>query len=332
MLQRIMKGESMMVKSRLLELLEKHKGETLSGEDIGRELSCTRAAVWKAVKSLREEGYPIEAGPNKGYVLARESNLLSAEGIRLFLDDPQVDIQIFDEINSTNLEARQAAVSGKAGHGSFVVALEQTAGRGRRGREFYSPRGSGIYLSVVLEPRGTLEGSLLITTAAATAVYKAVQDVCGIELGIKWVNDLYRDGKKVCGILTEAVTDFESGNIEFAIVGIGLNLYVEASHLSEELREVAGGIYPDQESAGVADRNRLVAQIVNHLLEETKDLKLSEVYVAHNLVPGREITIVDGENSRTARALSICEDGRLLVEETDGTQQKLSFGEISIKL
>ena len=121
----------MTVKSRLLELLEQHKGETLSGEDIGRELSCTRAAVWKAVNSLRQEGYPIEAGPNKGYMLARESNLISAEGIRLFLEDPQVEIKIFDAISSTNLEARQLAVSGMAGHGSFVVAMEQTAGRGR---------------------------------------------------------------------------------------------------------------------------------------------------------------------------------------------------------
>ena len=114
----------MTVKSRLLELLEQHKGETLSGEDIGRELSCTRAAVWKAVKSLRQEGYPIEAGPNKGYVLAKESNLISAEGIRLFLDQPKVEIKIFDEISSTNLEARQAAVSGLAGHGSFVVGAD----------------------------------------------------------------------------------------------------------------------------------------------------------------------------------------------------------------
>ena len=189
----------MTVKSRLLELLEQHKGETLSGEDIGRELSCTRAAVWKAVNSLRQEGYPIEAGPNKGYMLARESNLISAEGIRLFLEHPQGEVRIFDEISSTNLEARQMAVSGQAGHGSFVVAMEQTAGRGRRGREFYSPKGSGIYLSVILEPQGTLEGSLLITTAAATAVYKAVKEVCGIELGIKWVNDLYKENRKVCG-------------------------------------------------------------------------------------------------------------------------------------
>lgn len=322
----------MTVKSRLLELLEQHKGETLSGEDIGRELSCTRAAVWKAVKSLRQEGYPIEAGPNKGYVLARESNLISAEGIRLFLDQPQVEIKLFDEISSTNLEARQAAVNGQAGHGSFVVALEQTAGRGRRGREFYSPKGSGIYLSVILEPDETLEGSLLITTAAATAVYKAVKEVCGIELGIKWVNDLYKDDRKVCGILTEAVTDFESGNIEFAIVGIGLNLYVDQETLSEELLGVAGGIYPDQQAARSADRNHLVAQVVNNLLSETKELKLSQEYVAHNIVPGHDITIIDNKNSRSARALSICKDGKLLVEEADGTRSKLSFGEISIKL
>lgn len=265
-------------------------------------------------------------------MLARESNLISAEGIRLFLEHPQGEVRIFDEISSTNLEARQMAVSGQAGHGSFVVAMEQTAGRGRRGREFYSPKGSGIYLSVILEPQGTLEGSLLITTAAATAVYKAVKEVCGIELGIKWVNDLYKENRKVCGILTEAVTDFESGNIEFAIVGIGLNLYVERELFPEELQEVAGGIYEDQQSAKKADRNRLAAQIVNHLLEETRELKLSEEYVDHNIVPGNDITIIDNKSSRSARALSICPDGKLLVQESDGTQSKLSFGEISIKI
>ena len=228
----------MTVKSRLLELLEQHKGETLSGEDIGRELSCTRAAVWKAVNSLRQEGYPIEAGPNKGYMLARESNLISAEGIRLFLEDPQVEIKIFDAISSTNLEARQLAVSGMAGHGSFVVAMEQTVGRGRRGREFYSPKGSGIYLSVILEPKGTLEGSLLITTAAATAVHKAVKEVCGVKLGIKWVNDLYKDNRKVCGILTEAVTDFESGNMlqrAKAMIPILVPLFVSAFRHANDL-------------------------------------------------------------------------------------------------
>lgn len=327
-----MKEKKMTVKSRLLELLEQHKGETLSGERIAEELACTRAAVWKAVKSLREEGYTIEAGPNKGYMLARDSNRLSVEGMRLYLSDSQVSVKIYEQLNSTNQAAKKAAFSGEAGHGSFVVALEQTAGRGRRGRSFYSPKEAGLYLSVVLEPEETLKESLLITTAAATAVYKAVQKVCGISLDIKWVNDLYRNGKKVCGILTEAVTDFESGDIEFAIVGIGLNLYLKQEELPPELVKVAGGVYDTRQEAERTDRNRLAAEIVNALLEETKELKLSREYVENNMVPGREIEISDGRKTRMARALSICEDGRLLVEEADGTQNRLSYGEVSLRV
>lgn len=327
-----MKEEKMTVKSRLLELLEQHKGETLSGERLAGELACTRAAVWKAVKSLREEGYTIEAGPNKGYMLARDSNRLSVEGLRLYLNNPEVPVKIYEKLNSTNQAAKKAAVSGEACHGSCVMALEQTEGRGRRGRSFYSPKDAGLYLSVVLEPRETLKESLLITTAAATAVYKAVRKVCGVSLDIKWVNDLYRNGKKVCGILTEAVTDFESGDIEFAIVGIGINLFLKSEELPSELSGVAGGVFDTRQEAEKPDRNRLAAEIVNALLEETKTLKLSREYVEHNMVPGREIVISDGSTTRMARALTICEDGRLLVEEADGTQNRLSYGEVSLRV
>ena len=321
----------MTVKSRLLELLEQHKGETLSGEALAGELQCTRAAVWKAVKALREEGYAIEAGTNKGYMLSRDSNRLSVEGIRLYLTRPDVYLKLYREAGSTNQLAKQAAVSGEAGHGSFVIAQQQTAGRGRRGRSFYSPEDAGLYLSVVLEPKGeTLQESLLLTTAAAVAVYKAVQKVCGISLDIKWVNDLYFHGRKVCGILTEAITDFESGNIEYAIVGIGLNLYCAAVGYPEELQGIAGALYPDETSASGIDRNLLTAEIVNFLLEETAHLKLSSVYVEHNMIPGREITIMDGSRSRHARALDICPDGCLRVEEEDGTISVLSYGEVSV--
>lgn len=321
----------MTVKSRLLELLEQHKGETLSGEALAGELQCTRAAVWKAVKALREEGYAIEAGTNKGYMLSRDSNRLSVEGIRLYLNRPDVYLKLYREAGSTNQLAKQAAVSGEAGHGSFVIAQQQTAGRGRRGRSFYSPEDAGLYLSVVLEPKGeTLQESLLLTTAAAVAVYKAVQKVCGISLDIKWVNDLYFHGRKVCGILTEAITDFESGNIEYAIVGIGLNLYCAAVGYPEELQGIAGALYPDETSASGIDRNLLTAEIVNFLLEETAHLKLSSVYVEHNMIPGREITIMDGSRSRHARALDICPDGCLRVEEEDGTISVLSYGEVSV--
>lgn len=322
----------MTVKSRLLELLEQHKGETVSGEAVAREMNCTRAAVWKAIRSLREEGYDIEAGPNRGYMLAVTSNHLSVEAIRPFLVDPEVYIRVYKETVSTNQNAKEAVVSGIAGHGSFVISDSQTGGRGRRGRSFYSPEGTGMYLSVILQPSGTLGESLVLTTAAATAVYKAVRKICGIELDIKWVNDLYYHGKKVCGILTEAITDFESGNIEYAVVGIGLNICKAGEGFPEELRHVAGALYENPEEASAADRNHLAAEVVNCLLEEVRDLKVSPEYVERNMVPGKQIRIADGECSRSALALSICPDGRLKVREADGSISVLSYGEISICL
>lgn len=320
----------MTVKSRLLEILEQQKGETLSGEKLAEELHCTRAAIWKAVKSLREEGYMIEAGPNKGYMLMKANDRLSVEAIRPFLLSQDVYIQVEQEVDSTNRVAKAAAISGKAGHGSFVLAGSQTEGRGRRGRPFYSPQDAGIYLSVILEPKGSLQESLLLTAEAAVAVYKAVQKVTGIELDIKWVNDLYHNGKKVCGILTEAVTDFESGDIQFAVVGIGLNLFEAAGGYPEELRGIAGGLYADREEAGSLERSRLAAEIVNALLEETKELRLPPEYIEHNIVPGREISISDGKTVRKAKALEICPDGRLKVEESDGSLAVLSYGEVSL--
>ena len=163
------------------------------------------------------------------------------------------------------------------------------------------------------------------------AVYKAVLEVCGISLGIKWVHDLFKDGKKVCGILTEAMTDFESGNIESAIVGIGLNLF-PGEEIPEELENIAGALYDTEEEAGRADRNRLMAQIVNHLLKETEDLSLSQVYIQQNFILGREIQIQDSGNLRKATAMAICPDGRLLVKEPDGSESKLSYGEVSVVL
>lgn len=320
----------MTVKSRLLEILERQKGEVLSGEKLAEELHCTRAAIWKAVKSLREEGYEIEAGQNKGYMLAKANDRLSVEAIRPFLLSPDVYIKVYQEVDSTNRAAKAAAVSGEAGHGSFILAGCQTKGRGRRGRSFYSPQDAGIYLSVILEPKGSLKESLLLTAEAAVAVYKAVKKVTGIELGIKWVNDLYYHERKVCGILTEAVTDFESGNIEFAVVGIGLNLFEAGEGYPEELKGIAGSLYESPDRAGNIDRSRLAAEIVNALLEETRELKLPKEYIEHNIVPGREISISDGGVIRSARALEICPDGRLKVEESDGSLSLLSYGEVSL--
>lgn len=318
------------VKSRLLELLEQNRGITISGEQMARELDCTRAAVWKAVKALQQEGYEIEAGPNKGYMLSEDNNILAEEGIRPLLRQPEVYLKLYQETDSTNRAAKQAAIAGEAGHGSVILACGQSCGRGRRGRSFYSPSQAGLYLSVILQPQGNLRESLLLTTEAAVAVYKAVRKVTGIELDIKWVNDLYYKGKKVCGILTEAITDFESGEIQYAVVGIGLNLYEEEGGYPPELRGIAGGLYRNQREAEGVNRNRLAAEIVNCLLDETRELKLLPEYLDRNMVPGHRIQILDGQQSRSAYAVAICQDGRLKVREEDGSETLLAYGEISV--
>ena len=318
------------VKSRLLELLEQNRGITISGEQMARELDCTRAAVWKAVKALQQEGYEIEAGPNKGYMLSEDNNILAEEGIRPLLRQPEVYLKLYQETDSTNRAAKQAAIAGKAGHGSVILACGQSCGRGRRGRSFYSPSQAGLYLSVILQPQGNLRESLLLTTDAAVAVYKAVRKITGIELDIKWVNDLYYKGKKVCGILTEAITDFESGEIQYAVVGIGLNLYEEEGGYPPELRGIAGGLYRNQREAEGVNRNRLAAEIVNCLLDETRELKLLPEYLDRNMVPGQRIQILDGQQSRSAYAVAICQDGRLKVREEDGSETLLAYGEISV--
>ncbi len=318
------------VKSRLLELLEQNRGITISGEQMARELDCTRAAVWKAVKALQQEGYEIEAGPNKGYMLSADNNILAEEGIRPLLRQPEVYLKLYQETDSTNGAAKQAAIAGEAGHGSVILACGQSCGRGRRGRSFYSPSQAGLYLSVILQPQGNLRESLLLTTEAAVAVYKAIRKVTGIELDIKWVNDLYYKGKKVCGILTEAITDFESGEIQYAVVGIGLNLYEEEGGYPPELRGIAGGLYRNQREAEGVNRNRLAAEIVNCLLDETRELKLLPEYLDRNMVPGHRIQILDGQQSRSAYAVAICQDGRLKVREEDGSETLLAYGEVSV--
>ena len=306
----------MTVKARMLKLLEQHENELISGEAAAAELNCTRAAIWKAVKSLREEGYTIEAGPNKGYVL-RGGSRLSEEGIRLYLDHPDA--------------AKEAAFSGEAGHGALILARRQKSGRGRRGRSFYSPENAGLYMSIVLRPDRTLKEGLLITTAAATAVCRAVKKICGIDLGIKWVNDLYFHNKKVCGILTEAVTDFESGNIEFAVVGIGLNLYMPEDGFPEDIQETAGALFENRNDAEHINCSILVAEIVNQLLMEVETPGLSREYTENNIIPGNMIVITDGQCTREAYAESIAPDGRLLVREQDGSETLLSYGEVSVR-
>ena len=261
----------MSTKLKLLKTLEENRENYLSGEALASTMNVSRSAIWKAIKALKEEGYEIESTTNKGYRLKSESDLMSAEGIHPWLSpaNQELDLIVYKTIGSTNQEAKKLALEG-AKTGTVIIAEEQTQGRGRMGRSFYSPPKSGIYLSLVLRPDVAAQDAVLLTTGASVGVCRAIKKVTGIETQIKWVNDIYRGNRKIVGILTEAVTNFENGQFEFVIIGIGLNFKQPEEVLPKELEDIIGALF--EEKPDTLTRNRLAAEIINEVLNICDDL------------------------------------------------------------
>lgn len=333
----------MSTKGNVLKALEENKGTTVSGEELATLLNRSRAAIWKAIQELRKEGYHIDAITNKGYCLSQDSDMLSVEGILPYLSDSTAAdrIHVFKQLESTNLTAKRMALDGASAE-TVVIAEEQTKGKGRMGRSFYSPSGSGIYMSFILAPRFDTAKSVLITTAASVAVCKAIEKVTGISCQIKWVNDVYMNDKKICGILTEAVTDFESGRIHYIVLGIGINYSTSKTAFPKELSGIAGSLYEGATEDHIS-RNRLIAEIINQVFAVNERLESREFiseYKARSFVLGKEIRIIptigpDAERNFDegipATVMDIDGDGGLVVKYQDGTVSTLNSGEISIR-
>lgn len=324
----------MSTKERLLELLEKNRGQYLSGEEISNSLEVSRTAIWKAINSLRNEGYEINAVQNKGYCLSTDTDILSAQGIIKNLENQdKLDVQVFNTIDSTNNYLKTLATDG-AKEGTCIIAAEQTAGRGRIGRKFYSPAGTGIYLSLLLRPGNVpAEKSINITTMAAVAVCMAIEKVTGSNPGIKWVNDVFLNDKKVCGILTEGALSMENGYLEYIVLGVGLNAYMpEGEDFPEELKDIVGAIYDEHKSEG---KNLLAAAFLNSFLSlyyEQNENKYYEEYKKRCFVIGKEINVVTPKGTTKAKAIDLDSQCHLIVEYENGEREALSSGEISIRI
>lgn len=324
----------MSVKTELLSILEANRERDLSGEEIAGRLGVSRTAVWKAVKSLKQEGYVIQAANNRGYRLQESTDVLSAEGIRLGLHAKykKLPIEVQKKVDSTNIELKRRALEGGV-HGLTLLAEEQTGGKGRLGRSFYSPPGTGIYMSLLLKPDMDGADAVLITTAAAVAVCRGLHRVLGIEPRIKWVNDVYYEGKKVCGILTEAITDFEMGRIDSVILGIGINYRTE--DFPDGIRDRAGSV--GQESR--IPRNDVTASVLNefwNIYEHLAEREFMEEYRERSNVIGKDVRFLEGETWQDARALGIDDDGGLIVaygtEDGGMVQRTLRTGEITLRV
>ncbi len=329
----------MNVKEKVLEVLEDKKGESISGSELAAELGVSRNAVWKAVKSLQEEGYAITAATNRGYVLAPENDILSVQSISKYLlpELKSLQLEVYKTIDSTNTRIKEYAASGKP-EGIVIVAEEQTAGRGRMGRRFYSPQMSGVYISFLFRPKFTAEESLFLTTAAAVAAAEAIEEASGVKAEIKWVNDVYCHGKKVCGILTEASVNVENSMLEYAVTGIGFNVREPEGGFPEEIRDIAGPIFltggdHGEASSDLDARSRIAAGMINHFwkyYEHLTDRTFMQEYKRRSFLLGMEVRTLS-EPSITGRAVDVDDDGHLILELPDGTKRSLSSGEVSVR-
>ena len=320
-------------KEKLLALFEADKGKFFSGEELAARLAVSRTAVWKAVNSLRKEGYEIQAVRNKGYSLSVSTDILSIQGVEKYLNPEHsyIELEILPDIGSTNDYLREKAAQGK-GEGYAVVAGAQTRGKGRTGRSFYSPADTGIYLSLLLRPKDCGPAQAVkFTTMAAVAACEAIEKVSHRSPQIKWVNDIYIDGKKVSGILTEASVSLENGSLEYVLLGIGINVYPPEKGFPQELRETAGSVFQERKSDG---KNQLAAGFLNRLMDiyiKEEIGEYAEEYRKRSMVLGKRIQILTPEGEKGARALEIDKDCRLLVEYEDGNRELLRAGEIRIR-
>lgn len=313
-----------MLKYEVLNFLDKFG--TKSGGYIAANLGVSRTAVWKAVNELKSDGFLIET-TKKGYRLSEENTLVFENQIKRILCD--FDVHFFDELPSTNLTAKALADEG-AKEKTVVLALRQTAGRGRLSRKFYSPLG-GAYLSIVLKPNLSPENTVLITTAASVAAARTIEKFTDKKAFIKWVNDIYIDSKKVCGILTEGAFNAETQSLDYAVLGIGFNLFGSKKDLPDNIKDTADFILDSK------PYSLTFCNFLNTFLNEFFDIynKIEEKeflaeYNSRSFLKGKEITYLKDGALHTATALETDENAHLLIEE-DGKLAKLFSGEVSVK-
>lgn len=258
--------------------------------------------------------------------------MLSLERIKDSLCDElkDIDVNIFDEVKSTNTLLKEEG--NNKNEWCTFIASSQTGGKGRLGRSFYSPQSSGVYFSILLKPDLEIQKAILITTAASVAVTRTLEILGSPNAQIKWVNDIFVDNKKVCGILTESVINTETKKLDFAVLGVGINLVKLEEGFPEEIKNIAGAVFQN-ETENL--KERFVAEFLNEfycIYKELNEKSFMNEYREKCFFLGEEITVIQGDSKRKATAISVDENARLEVEYENGEREFLSSGEISIKI
>lgn len=321
----------MTTKEKLASLLEAADGKFISGNAIADSLGITRAAIWKSIRLLEEDGYTIEAVRNRGYRLARSNDAISRECVEKYLgeDADKFSLEVTGSITSTNTVMKDRAQELPNWHA--IIAQSQSEGRGRSGRSFYSPADTGLYISVIQRPVIPAWQATKITTAAAVAACRAIEECTDKTPTIKWVNDVFVEKKKVCGILTEASFSMETGELEWVVMGIGFNVYEPEGGFPSEIADIAGAIASER----TGDlRSRIAASFLVNFRKLCGDLAASDFYEEYrrrSFLIGKQINVIKADGPVRAIAVGIDDECRLEVRYPDGTEELLSSGEVSIR-
>jgi BirA family biotin operon repressor/biotin-[acetyl-CoA-carboxylase] ligase len=310
----------------------------VSGQELCQYYGVSRTAVWKAMKQLEKEGYIIEAQNNKGYRLVESSDLdvFAKVEIESHLDTKWVgrNLVFHRETGSTNLDAKKLADEGAAS-GALVVADMQTAGRGRRGRDWVSPAGKDIYMTLMLRPECRPDRASALTLVMALAVLEAIREFMPLEcqVGIKWPNDIVINNKKTCGILTEMSAELDG--IHYVVIGVGIN--VNQTEFADEIKANATSMLI--ENGTKINRSKLVARVMHYFEEDyeifakTWDLTgLVDKYNKYLVNCGKEVRVLDPKGEYDAYAEGINENGELIVKRKDNGETVLVYaGEVSVR-
>ena len=320
------------MKEEILRLLRSADGY-ISGQELCNRFGVSRTAVWKAINQLKEAGYEIEAQQNKGYRLMAAPDLMTEAEIKSLMHTEWVakEVLYFDTIDSTNIKAQELAEKGYQS-GTLVVADKQESGKGRRGRSWVSPSGTGIFMTLMIKPDINPNNASMLTLVAALAVAKAITSVTGEEALIKWPNDIVVNGKKVCGILTEMNAQFDY--INHVVVGIGINVHNES--FPEEISQMASSLMI--EAGGKRfHRAQIIAETMSYFEQyydtflKTQDLsalvrEYDELLVNRN----KSVRVLDPKEPFDGKAMGITPKGELIVDTWE-SRKLVSSGEVSVR-
>lgn len=309
------------VRQALLDAFKNANGKFISGEKLAQNIGCSRTAIWKHIEDLKKDGFHVEAVRKKGYRLLEQSNKLSENEIYLGLETEEIgrSVYFFESVTSTQKVAKEYAMNG-AKHGTLIVADEQTEGRGRMVRKWYSPKGTGIWASFILRPDIQIQHAPQLTLLSAVAVVQAIKKVTHITPEIKWPNDILISGRKVCGILTELQA--EEDRIQSVILGIGINVNQDKNDFSAEIIKKATSL--KIELGKTVNRSSLI-QSLCYYIEQLLHLYISEgftpiksLWETYAVSIGKRISARTVKGTFDGVALGINNEGVLLLKQDNG--------------